>query len=298
VSSVDEKNMFLVALGERVRALRSRRGMTRKSLALAADVSERHLANLETGVGNASILVLLQVAHALQCSVAEIIGDMTTLSTEWLMLRELLQLADEASIRQVRQAAEQILGGETVLGNRARRVALIGLRGAGKSTLGKKLAQILGFPFIEMSREIERVAGCSVAEVQALYGVSAYRRYEKRALEEVLARYEDVVIAAPGGLVSDLGTFNLLLSQCLTVWLKASPEDHMKRVVAQGDTRPIAASKEAMEDLKGILAGRAAFYSKAHLSLDTSLAGADETLAQLSQMVVKSLNLNTTKNAT
>ena len=266
----DEKNPFLMALGERVRALRSRRGMTRKALALAADVSERHLANLEYGVGNASILVLLQVAGAMQCSLGELIGDVTTLSPEWLLIRELLEQRDEATLQRVRIAIGEMLG--TGGGNAAQssRVALIGLRGAGKSTLGQMLAEDLGFPFVELSREIEKFAGCSVAEIQALYGVNAYRRYERRALEETIQIYPEAVIATPGGLVSDAATFNQLLAHCTTVWLQAQPEDHLQRVAAQGAMRPMAASSEAMEDLKGILAGRAAFYSKAQLKLDTS----------------------------
>ena len=269
-SDADEKNPFLVALGERVRALRSRRGMTRKAVAVAADVSERHLANLEYGIGNASILVLQQVAGALQCSLAELIGDVTTSSPEWLLIRELLEHRDDATLRRVRVAVGELLG--TGGGNAPRnpRVALIGLRGAGKSTLGQMLAEDLGFPFVELSREIEKFAGCSIAEIQALYGVNAYRRYERRALEEAVQIYPEAVIATPGGIVSDPATFNLLLAHCTTVWLQASAEDHMKRVLAQGDLRPMAASKEAMEDLKGILAGRAAFYSKADLTEDTS----------------------------
>ena len=245
----DEKNPFLVVLGERVRALRSRRGMTRKAVALSADVSERHLANLEYGLGNASILVLNQVAQALQCSLAEMIGDVTTSSPEWLLLRELLEQRDEATLRRVREAVGQMLG--TGGGNAARssRVALIGLRGAGKSTLGQMLAEDLGFPFVELSREIEKFAGCSISEIQALYGVNAYRRYERRALEETIQIYPEAVIATPGGMVSDPATFNQLLAHCTTVWLQADPEDHMKRVLAQGDLRPMAASKEAMEDL-------------------------------------------------
>jgi len=267
----EEKNPFLMALGERVRALRSRRGMTRKALALAAEVSERHLANLEYGVGNASILVLLQVAGAMQCSLGELIGDVTTSSPEWLLIREMLEQRDEATLQRVRIAIGEMLG--TGGGNAAHspRVALIGLRGAGKSTLGQMLADDLGFPFIELSREIEKFAGCSVAEIQALYGVNAYRRYERRALEETIQIYPEAVIATPGGLVSDAATFNQLLAHCTTVWLQAQPEDHMHRVTAQGDMRPMAASSEAMEDLKGILAGREAFYSKAQFKLDTSM---------------------------
>jgi len=266
----EAKNPLLAALGERVRNLRARRGLTRKAVALAADVSERHLANLEYGIGNASILVLQQVASALQCSLAELVGDVTTISPEWLLIRELLEDRSEADLRRARIALGELLG--TAAGDpaRHRRIALIGLRGAGKSTLGQMLADDLDVPFIELSREIEKIAGCSVREIHDLYGTNAYRRYERRALEETVQIYSEVVIATPGGIVSDPATFNQLLAHCTTVWLQAAPEEHMGRVAAQGDTRPMAASKEAMDDLRRILSGRAAFYSKADLSVDTS----------------------------
>jgi XRE family aerobic/anaerobic benzoate catabolism transcriptional regulator len=267
------RHPFLVALGERVRTLRSRRGMTRKAVALAADVSERHLANLEYGTGNASILVLLQVAQALQCSLTELLGDVTTSSPEWLLIRELLENRNEADLRRVRVAIGGLLDGHAAPVNdagRQARIALIGLRGAGKSTLGQRLADDLGYAFIELSREIEKFAGCSINEIHALYGTPAYRRYERRALEEAIQIYPEVVIATPGGLVSDAANFNLLLSHCTTIWLQADAADHMGRVAAQGDMRPMAASREAMEDLKRILAGRSAFYSKADMHFNTS----------------------------
>jgi XRE family aerobic/anaerobic benzoate catabolism transcriptional regulator len=295
IANAEDKNPFLVGLGERVRALRSRRGMTRRAVALAADVSERHLANLEYGIGNVSMLVLLQVAGALQCSLAELIGDMTTRSPEWLLLREMLEHRDETTLKRVRVAVAELLGmgGANGPGRAVRspRVALVGLRGAGKSTLGQRLADDLGFPFVELSREIEKFAGCSVNEIQSLYGQNAYRRYERRALEEAIQIYPEAVIATPGGLVSDAATFNLLLAHCTTVWLQADPEDHMKRVTAQGDLRPMAASKEAMEDLKGILAGRAAFYSKAELRLNTSAQPLELTFVALRDMVRQALQL-------
>ena len=293
-----EKNPFLVALGERVRALRSRRGITRKALSLAADVSERHLANLEYGIGNASILVLLQVARALQCSLAELLGDVTTSSPEWLLIRELLEHRDESTLRRVRVTIGEMLGTGGERGaaagqarSRSSQIALIGLRGAGKSTLGAMLAEDLDFPFVELSREIEKFAGCSISEIQALYGQNAYRRYERRALEEAIQIYPEAVIATPGGLVSDAATFNLLLAHCTTVWLKADAEDHMQRVVAQGDTRPMAASREAMDDLKSILAGRAAFYSTADLQLDTSAQPLQATFQALRKLVREALRL-------
>lgn len=281
------KNPFLVELGRRARALRARRGMTRRQLATAAGVSERHLANLEYGVGNPSVLVLQQVAGALQCALAELLGDPTTRSPEWLLLRELLANRDEDSLRRVRLAVAALLDGGTNRDPRAHspRIALIGLRGAGKSTLGAMLAADLGVPFVELSREIERIAGCSVGEIQDLYGPSAYRRYERRALEEAVRDLRAAVIATPGGLVAEPANFNLLLGQCTTVWLRADPAEHMKRVVAQGDLRPMAASSEAMADLQAILAGREPFYAKADFQLDTSARPLAETAAALRALV-------------
>ena len=283
------KHPFLVGLGERVRSLRARRGMTRKGLSAVADVSERHLANLEYGLGNASVLVLLQVAQALKCTLAELLGDVTTRSPEWLMIREMLENSDEATLRRVREAIGELLGTGGAHGRggsqRSARVALVGLRGAGKSTLGGMLAEDLGFPFVELSREIEKFAGCSINEIQNLYGQNAYRRYERRALEEAIQIYPEAVIATPGGLVSDPATFNLLLAHCTTVWLQADPEDHLKRVAAQGDLRPMAGNREALDDLKGILAGRSAFYAKAELRLDTSAGSLETTFATLRKAV-------------
>ncbi len=264
------RHPFLMALGERVRTLRSRRGMTRKAVAKAAEVSERHLANLEYGAGNVSILVLLQVAQALHCELSELLGDVTTSSPEWLMIRELLERRSEADLRRARQSLGELFHGHGADRSKGARIALIGLRGAGKTALGKRLAADLGYAFVELSHEIEQFAGCSINEIHNLYGTNAYRRYERRALEETIQIYPEVVIATPGGLVADAANFNLLLQHCTTIWLQADPVEHMARVAAQGDMRPMAASSEAMEDLKRILAGRSAFYAKADLRFDTS----------------------------
>jgi XRE family aerobic/anaerobic benzoate catabolism transcriptional regulator len=277
----DKRSPFLEALGERVRTLRSRKGMTRRAVAVAADVSERHLANLEYGTGNVSVLVLLQVAQALQCSLAELLGDVTTTSPEWLLIRELLAQRSEADLRRARVQLSDMFGEGGDAQERKNRIALIGLRGAGKTSLGQRLAQDLGFPFIELSREIEQFAGCQISEIHNLYGANAYRRYERRALEEAIQIYPEVVIATPGGLVSDSANFNVLLSHCTTVWLQADAVDHMGRVAAQGDMRPMAASREAMEDLKRILEGRSAFYSKADLAINTSGRTEDQAFAAL-----------------
>lgn len=238
------KHPFLVSLGQRLRALRERQGLSRKTLALAAGVSERHLASLETGVGNASILVLLQVAQALKCGLGDLLGPSA-------------------------QPPRRV------------RVALVGLRGAGKSTLGRLLASDLGVPFIELTQHIEQLAGCAVPEIQALYGQAGYQRYQRKSLEHALTCGDDVVIATPGGLVVDDATYALLLAQCTTVWLKAAPEDHMQRVVAQGDLRPMAASVEAMADLRRILADRSPAYARAAVHTDTSAQPLDATFAVL-----------------
>jgi XRE family aerobic/anaerobic benzoate catabolism transcriptional regulator len=279
---------FLRGLGEQVRTLRARRGMTRKALAKAADVSERHLANLEQGQGNVSVLILFSLAQALKSPMAELLGDVTTSNSEWLLLRSMLEEQSEETLRQVRLAARDLIGGNSARRGRDRKrlaIALIGLRGAGKTTLGKMLADSLEVPFVELSREIETLAGCGTSEIQALYGQSAYRRYERRALEEVTQRGERVVIATPGGVVSDPATFGVLLESCLTVWLQARPEDHMRRVLAQGDTRPIEASAEAMEDLRSILRTRSALYSKSEIHVDTSAQSLPETFEKLRREV-------------
>ena len=286
-----KRSPFLESLGERVRSLRSRKGMTRRAVALAADVSERHLANLEYGMGNVSVLVLLQVAQALQCSLAELLGDVTTTSPEWLLIRELLGKRSEADLRRARVQLSEMFGEGGNAQERKGRIALIGLRGAGKTSLGQRLADNLGFPFIELSREIEQFAGCQISEIHNLYGANAYRRYERRALEEAIQIYPEVVIATPGGLVSDSANFNLLLSHCTTVWLQADAADHMGRVAAQGDMRPMAASREAMEDLKRILEGRSAFYSKADLAINTSGRSEDQAFHALRTSVRQHLTL-------
>ena len=279
------KDPFLLALGERVRMLRARRGLTRKSVAQASGVSERHLANLEYGIGNASILVLQQVAAALDCSLAELVGDLSTSSPEWLMLRELLRGRSDAELRRARVSLATLFGVAGGDAARGRRIALIGLRGAGKSTLGARVAEALDMPFVELSREIERIAGCSIREIHDLYGSSAYHRYEKRALDETVRLHPAAVIATPGGIVAEPATFNALLGHCTTVWLQASPEEHMARVAAQGDTRPMAQSREAMADLRRILAGRTPFYAKADARFDTSGKSEDESCAGLLALV-------------
>ena len=286
------KDPFLAALGERTRALRARRGLTRKGLARAAEVSERHIANVEMGVGNASVQFLRQLALALNCTLAELVGDETASSPEWLMIREMLRGRGDAELAQARGALAALFGAPASAAARRQRIALVGLRGAGKSTLGRALAEAWKLPFVELNRGIEALAGCTLSEIHSLYGPAAYRRYEKRAMEDTIQRFPRAVIATPGGIVSDPATFNLLLAHCYTVWVRATPEEHMGRVLAQGDTRPMAGNGgnvEAMDDLRRILQSRAAFYSKADQTFDTSDKTADESLQGLTEQLRRAL---------
>lgn len=269
-NSEQHKDPFLIALGERLTALRSRHGLSRKTLARRADVSERHLQNIELGIGNASIQFLRQLSQVLNCRLVELIGDETISSPAWLKIREILRGRTEAELAQAGAALIDIFEKPSSEAARRQRVAFIGLRGAGKSTLGQMLADNWMVPFIELERQIEIAAGCSIPEIHALYGSTAYRRYEYRALEEAIRRFPRAVIATPGGLVSDPGTFNLLLSHCYTVWLKAAPEEYMERGLSQCESRLRANNHEAMEDLKNLIESRTPFYSHADETFDTS----------------------------
>jgi len=279
------RHPILENVGQRIRNLRAIRGMTRKQLAHSASISERHLANLESGSGNASLVLLSQVSQALRVSTVDLLGDVTGSSPEWLLIRELLQGRDEVTLQKIRMHLGEFLGNDMPSGQRHSRIALIGLRGAGKSTLGKLLADHLGWPFVEVTRELEKLAGCSIGEIQALYGGDAYRRYERKALQDIIRAHDEVVIATPGGLPTDGAMLSMVLEHCTTIWLKASAQDHMERVMAQGDLRPIAASGEAMTDLKSILAGRESFYAKADHTLDTSAQGLEATFTELKKII-------------
>jgi len=222
---------YLSQLGARVRAWRSQHGVTRKALSAACGVSERYLAQLEAGEGNISVLLLRKVARAMGVPVEEL----------------------------VREEAPT-----------AKCIALLGLRGAGKSTLGAKLADSLKLPFVELDREVEKEAGAALGEVFAMYGQEAFRRFERRALERVLGQHERAVIATGGSLVNDPGTYKLLLERCICVWLKASPEEHMNRVIAQGDMRPFKGRSAALDEIKKLLEDRNRLYSRADATVDTS----------------------------
>jgi len=243
-------SLLLRELAQRIRALRKARSLTRKTLSQLADVSERHLAQLESGEGNISILLLNRIAAALHTSLAELFTSSSESSSP------------ETS-------------------SRHNRIALIGLRGAGKSTLGEKLAAALSIAFIELDREIEKETGMPLADIFSLYGQSGYRAIERRTLERVMSEYERAVFSVGGGVVTEPETYDFLRAHCYTIWIKAQPEEHMDRVVAQGDFRAMAGNDRAMEDLRRILSAREPLYRKADMTLDTAGATVDESFDRL-----------------
>jgi len=273
---------FIQALGLRVREARARRGMSRKSLALNADVSERYLAQVESGETNPSILVLRHVAHALGISPVELL-EAPQGSLEYRLIARFLEQVSPSRLEEALLRLMRDFGKEDA--SRRKRIALVGLRGAGKSSLGRALAGDLSLPFVELNSAIETEAGMSLNEVFMLYGQPGFRRLERRCLESFIAKHESAVITVGGGIVSEAETFNLLLMNCFTVWVKASPEEHMSRVVAQGDLRPMEGNAEAMEDLRRILDAREPLYSKADITLDTTGRKAEDCLLQLRQAV-------------
>ena len=248
-SPLQQEAAYLARLGDRVRAWRSANSTTRKALAATSGVSERYLAQLEAGQGNISVLLLRKVARAMGVPVESLVRD----------------------------APDQDAAG--------RRVALLGLRGAGKSSLGEKLAGALGVPFIELDREVEREAGAGLGEVFAMYGQEAYRRFERRALERVLRAHDNAVIAAGGSLVTDPDTYRLLLDNCRTVWLKAKPEEHMSRVIAQGDMRPFKGRSAALDEIRTLLADRDRLYARAGATIDTTGKTLKESFLELKKLM-------------
>lgn len=278
---------FLPTLGKRVRELRGRRGMTRKQVAREADVSERHLAQLEAGEGNISVVLLQRIAEALSVSLATLFGPHADEPAEKRLIQRFLERLPQHRLEDVVFRLMRDFGHEEKM--RRERVALIGMRGAGKSTLGAKLAAETNNQFIELDKEIEKDTGVPLGEIFSLYGQSGFRAIEKRTLERVLKENERAVISVGGGVVSEKETFDLLLSNCFTVWVKAQPEEHMSRVMAQGDFRPMASNGQAMEDLRGILEAREPLYRKADLCLDTSGASVDESFAKLKASLQASL---------
>ncbi len=278
-SESNRERDYLAALGDRVREARARRGMSRKLLAADSGVSERYLAQLEAGQGNVSILLLRQITSALNLPITELLSEESGNAVELTLTMQFLKRLPRQKLATVRSQLMRDYGGAQ--DERMKRIALIGLRGAGKSTLGAKLAKALGTPFVELDREVEREAGTSLSEIFLLYGQAGYRRYERRCLERVLEKNDRAVIATGGSIVSEPGTYEFLLSACFTVWLKAEPEEHMARVIAQGDTRPMAGNDQAMEDLRRILEGRAVLYRQADVTVDTAGKSVEKSLAEL-----------------
>lgn len=274
---------FLADLGGRVRELRERHAMSRKRLARDSSVSERYLAQIETGNGNISIMLLKRVAAALGVSVGDLLAADDRDSVQRRLIRRFLDRLPAHRLEEVIFRLMRDFGHEEA--TRRKRIALIGLRGAGKSTLGGMLARALEMPLIELNREIARETGLPAGEVMALYGLAAYRRIEQRVLERVAREQERAVIVAGGGIVNEDEAFNLLLANCYTVWIRAQPEEHMARVLAQGDFRPMAGNAEAMDDLKRILATREAMYRKADAIVDTSGETPQQSFARLREAV-------------
>lgn len=275
---------FLFTLGKRVRELRDRRGMTRKLLAREADVSERYLGQMESGEGNVSMLLLRRVAAALNVTLGEVLLPEQEDSVEKRLIRRFLERLPAHRLEEVVFRLMREFGHEEA--SRRKRIALIGMRGAGKSTLGSLLANEMRVPFVELNREVESETGLPLNEMFALYGQSGFRRLQRRCLERLVKQHERAVISVGGGIASDEEAFNLLLGNCYTVWLKAAPEEHMARVVAQGDLRPMAGNEEAMDDLKRILASREPLYRKADAVVDTSGQTPETSLARLRDAVL------------
>jgi XRE family aerobic/anaerobic benzoate catabolism transcriptional regulator len=270
---------YLKRVGERVRLGRARRGMSRKVLSAASGVSERYLAELERGAGNASLLVLRQIAEALGLEVAELVSDRAEQPIDLTLAVHQLERLSAVELGEARRLLAQRFGRAEAPGKG--RVALVGLRGAGKTTLGERAAQALGVPFVELDREVERASGMELSEIFATHGQAMYRRLERQCLEIVIARYDRAVIATGGSLVTEPATYDLLLSSCLVVWLTATPDEHMGRVLAQGDLRPMAEGPQAMDDLKAILESRSALYAKADVVVSTSGRSQADALATL-----------------
>ena len=277
----DQDAAFLRSLGQRLRTLRARRGVTRRDLSRRSGVSERYIAQLEGGAGNISILLLRRIARALGVGAEALVAERPERSAERLLLDQALERLPEAQLAEARALLAPLLGRQEAR-SRGTRIALIGLRGAGKSTLGRMLAGRLGAAFVELDREVEREGQMELADIFALQGQEGYRRLERAALERLVHEGRRAVIATGGGIVTEPATFEFLLDTCITVWLRASPEEHMRRVVAQGDTRPMRENAaRAMDDLRAILASREGLYAQADITLDTTGRTEAECVAAL-----------------
>ncbi|MGX9352052.1 helix-turn-helix transcriptional regulator [Shimia sp. W99] len=282
LSSIDRAvQQLIVRVGDRVRKARERKGIPRRVLSERSGVSPRYLAQLEAGAGNISIGLLERVAIALDHRIEWFVGEEDPWTSDSVKVATLFQSADRAT----QQAVLGMLGPSEPGLQKAHRICLLGLRGAGKSTLGRAAGEKLDLPFLELNREIEDHSGMPVSEVMALYGQEGYRKLESQALQRVIATHDSVILAVAGGIVAEPMTYNTLLSNFHTVWVKASPEEHMNRVQAQGDDRPMAGNPEAMEQLRSLLVSREALYDRAEARLDTTGRNFDQSLGDLLALI-------------
>lgn len=285
---------FLQEIGNRVRGLRANRGMTRKMLARDSSISERYLADIEQGKGNISINLLRQVSQALATNLEELLPKATKQTPELSLINEFISHLS----REKQQAALQLLYQNfSSLSNTQTRIALIGLRGAGKTTLGQLLQKRQNVPFIQLAQEIENISGMPISEILELSGQSGYRRLEEKALFTTLNEHEACCIETGGSIVAELNNLNILLSTCLVIWIRTSPNEHMERVVDQGDLRPMANNNEAMEDLERILKERTPYYEKAHAVLDTSGQTIEQSYKQLLHIIQDQKEIQETSNS-
>ncbi|MCP5075565.1 MAG: helix-turn-helix transcriptional regulator [Rhodobacteraceae bacterium] len=268
-------------VGERVRKARERKGIPRRILSVKSGVSPRYLAQLEAGEGNISIGLLERVAVALDHKIEWFVGEEDPWASDAIRMADLFRTADAHT----RQIVMNLLNPGSPEVRREHRVCLLGLRGAGKSTLGKLAGAALDVPFVELNREIEEQSGMPVPEVMALYGQEGYRKLEAQAIQRVVAIHNTMILAVAGGVVADPASYNVLLNNFHTIWVKASPEEHMARVKAQGDERPTKGNPEAMEQLKSILTSREAIYDRAQAKLDTTGSTEQQSLAALLKLI-------------
>ncbi|MCC6889308.1 MAG: helix-turn-helix transcriptional regulator [Hyphomicrobiales bacterium] len=273
VAAPVEAAAFAAAIGGLVRSARAKRGISRRRLAAQSGASERYLAQIESGQGNPSAIILKGIADALDVPVVELLPRSGGRSAAFGRVLDLIAGVPESELGAIADLIEQ-RSAAAHAADRGRRIGLVGLRGAGKSTLGARLAAHLGVPFIELDRLIEQDRGARVPDLIEIAGIATFRRYERACLERVIATHDAAVIATAGGIVASPDTYALLLRRTHTVWLKARPQDHMRRVMEQGDFRPMARNREAMADLMAILEARGADYDRAQAALDTS--GDDE----------------------
>jgi XRE family transcriptional regulator, aerobic/anaerobic benzoate catabolism transcriptional regulator len=279
----EDHHAFIAAIGRLVRLSRAKRGMTRRQLAQASGASERYLAQIEGGQGNPSVIILASIARALDVPIIELIPRSNGRTAAMAQILDVLGRVPVAELPEIADLLERRAGQEAAP-DRGRRIALVGLRGAGKSTLGRRLADALGCPFIELDRLVEQDYGARIPDLIEMGGLATFRRHERVCLERIIDEHAAAVIATAGGIVSNPETYALLLRRTHTVWVKARPEEHMRRVMAQGDFRPMAQNREAMADLVAILDARHADYARAQADLDTSGDTVDQSLAKLARI--------------